>query len=99
MSDSSSSTEATVPSTFPADAKRIVDEFVPKTTLHVSFGGHKVTEGSEVTPTVASVLPDICFDGDKDKLYTIILSDPDAPSVAGMYILIYDRYDDIYNYI
>lgn len=92
MSESSSSSSSasetastSSPSTFPVDAKRIVDEFVPKSVLHVSFGGHKVNEGSEVTPTIASVLPDICFDGTPDKLYTIIISDPDAPSVAGKY--------------
>ena len=68
---------------FPEAAARVVDSFVPKSALHISWDGKEVAEGDETTPTVAQAMPEIRFDGEKDKLYTIIISDPDAPSVAG----------------
>jgi hypothetical protein len=68
---------------FPEAASRVVDAFVPRTSLSLSFGELAVKEGAEVTPTQAHVRPTITFEGQKDKLYTVILSDPDAPSVAG----------------
>lgn len=69
---------------FPEAASRVVDEFTPKCSLHLSWdnGNKVVAEGDQVTPTQAQDLPTLRFDGDKDKLYTIIISDPDAPSVA-----------------
>ena len=72
------------PKGFPEAASRVVDAFTPTSTIRVSFGDKNVEEGTEVTPTEAQVLPTITIEGDKDKLYTVILSDPDAPSVAGM---------------
>jgi hypothetical protein len=68
---------------FPAAASRVVDEFAPACALRVSFGDVEVAEGAELTPTQCVVRPTIAFEGDKEKLYTIVLSDPDAPSVAG----------------
>ncbi len=69
--------------TFPEAASRVVDAFTPKSKIHLAWGDKAVAEGDETTPTVAQALPEIRFDGEKDKLYTVIISDPDAPSVAG----------------
>lgn len=68
--------------TFPEAAESIVDKFEPNVKLHLSFDGIPVVEGCDMTPTQCQHFPSIKFDGEEGKLYTIILSDPDAPSVA-----------------
>ena len=75
---------STMAAAFPEAASRVVDAFVPRSKLSLTLGGKVVEEGSEVTPTQAHGLPELHFEGVPDKLYTVILSDPDAPSVAGM---------------
>jgi phosphatidylethanolamine-binding protein (PEBP) family uncharacterized protein len=67
---------------FPEAAEAVVDEFEPKLQLEVTFDGIPAIEGGDLTPTQCQHLPSIKFAGEKEKLYTIILSDPDAPSVA-----------------
>jgi hypothetical protein len=45
-------------------------------------GGVCLKEGEEYTPTMCEEPPVVRFAGEAGKLYTLILSDPDAPSVA-----------------
>jgi hypothetical protein len=66
---------------FPAAASSVVDAFEPAFPLGVSWGGASVTEGQQLTPTAIAELPKLSLPGARaDKLYTIILSDPDAPN-------------------
>jgi hypothetical protein len=61
----------------------VVDEFTPPVTVGVTLSGSVcVKEGEEYTPTMCEELPSVRFAGEAGKLYTLILSDPDAPSVA-----------------
>ncbi len=80
------SAPAELPAGFPAPAARVVAPFAPSAELRLSFDGIAVTQGSEVTPTQGQHLPavelSLAAGSAEDKLYTLILSDPDAPSVA-----------------
>ena len=80
-------------SAFPAAAARVVDAFSPSLTLTLRFGGAEapvVAEGSTQTPTVCAAAPAVMLAAAAAAgapaaaagLYTLILSDPDAPSVA-----------------
>lgn len=66
--------------TFPEAAKDVADAFTPRFALHVSWNGALVKEGEKLTPGAVKDIPDVCFEGDKDKLYTVCLADPDAPN-------------------
>ncbi len=62
---------------------RVCDVFEPVAKLTLSFEGTVITEGSTQTPIAVSVLPTVGIeDAPAGTLYTLILSDPDAPSVA-----------------
>lgn len=75
------------PPSFPSAAARVVDAFTPTHVLSLSFGASAaVAEGSEQTPTQCAPPPTVTLtlaDGSPAPgLFTLILSDPDAPSVA-----------------
>lgn len=42
--------------------------------------GATVNQGNELTPTQVKDIPTIKYDADADAFYTLIMSDPDAPS-------------------
>ena len=79
-----SSDAAPAPAPAPAPAyTRVVDAFEPTVTLTLSFGDVVVSEGAELTPTQAQHAPAVVLSGAAEgALFTVILSDPDAPSVA-----------------
>uniref|UniRef100_A0A1B0AAF5 Phosphatidylethanolamine-binding protein n=1 Tax=Glossina pallidipes TaxID=7398 RepID=A0A1B0AAF5_GLOPL len=53
----------------------------PKQFLSVSYaGGTKVDKGGELTPTQVKTAPTVSWDASDNTFYTIILTDPDAPS-------------------
>ncbi|CAJ0950567.1 unnamed protein product, partial [Mesorhabditis belari] len=53
----------------------------PQKLLQVSYGGKSVALGNELTTDdVANAPTEISFDADSKKLYTVLLTDPDAPS-------------------
>uniref|UniRef100_A0AC35TVD0 COesterase domain-containing protein n=1 Tax=Rhabditophanes sp. KR3021 TaxID=114890 RepID=A0AC35TVD0_9BILA len=53
----------------------------PENVVKVSFGGGLVASlGNILTPTQVQKQPSIHFDADKKSLYTLIMTDPDAPS-------------------
>ena len=79
----------TPPGAFPAAAERVVAPFAPTATLELRFAapggerGRAMWEGGETTPTAGAAFPELALAGAAPgKLYTFILSDPDAPSVA-----------------
>jgi len=46
--------------------------------LQISYKGHTVNNGSELSPSYASEVPEVNFDG--AETYTLMLIDPDVPS-------------------
>jgi len=68
---------------FPAAASAVVDEFAPLMTVSIILSGRVcLKQGEEYTPTMCEEPPAVRFAGEAGKLYTLILSDPDAPLVA-----------------
>lgn len=53
----------------------------PKELLRVSYSsGLKLDIGSELTPTQVKDQPNVEYEGDNDAFYTLLLTDPDAPT-------------------
>ncbi|GAB6024933.1 hypothetical protein CHUAL_010036 [Chamberlinius hualienensis] len=53
----------------------------PKDTIKVVYPGNvMVRDGDELTPTQVRDKPLVEFTGDSNKFYTLIMTDPDAPS-------------------
>lgn len=60
----------------------VLDE-APKAVLKVSYpSGVTLQTGSELTPTQVKDMPTIEYDADEGSFYTLLLTDPDAPSRA-----------------
>ncbi|XP_070490205.1 protein D3-like [Chironomus tepperi] len=58
----------------------ILDD-APKELLKVSYtSGINLEIGSELTPTQVKDQPNVEYEGDNDAFYTLLLTDPDAPS-------------------
>ncbi len=51
---------------------------VPNVKLEISYKGHAIKNGSELTPSQASDPPEVEFDG--SQTYSLMLVDPDVPS-------------------
>ncbi|GFS32347.1 PEBP (phosphatidylethanolamine-binding protein) family protein [Actinidia rufa] len=58
----------------------VVDMFVPTVTMHVYFGSRHVTNGCDIKPSVANNPPRVTISGHPQQLYTLVMTDPDAPS-------------------
>ncbi len=58
----------------------VLDDFNPEVQLNVSYGGSQVQLGNELTPTEVQNKPNVSYQADDNTLYTLILTDPDAPS-------------------
>ncbi|GMS89105.1 hypothetical protein PENTCL1PPCAC_11280, partial [Pristionchus entomophagus] len=55
----------------------------PKTLATIKYdSGVEVSEGNVLTPTQVKNVPSVQWNGDNGKLYTLIMTDPDAPSRA-----------------
>ncbi|EDW24300.1 GL24078 [Drosophila persimilis] len=53
----------------------------PNKLLKVTYGGGLVVDkGAELTPTQVKAQPNVEWDAEPEALYTLILTDPDAPS-------------------
>jgi len=53
----------------------------PTATLHMKYvGGEEVSFGNELAPTKVKAQPELKWDADEKQWYTVIMSDPDAPS-------------------
>lgn len=66
------------------EANKIVPDVIdvaPKATLQVSYpSGVVVDFGNELTPTQVKDQPTVTWEADDDCYYTLIMTDPDAPS-------------------
>ncbi|GJM99863.1 hypothetical protein PR202_ga17002 [Eleusine coracana subsp. coracana] len=58
----------------------VVDLFVPSVAMSVRFGTKDLTNGCEIKPSVAAALPVIHIAGRANDLFTLVMTDPDAPS-------------------
>lgn len=58
----------------------VVDLFVPSVSMTVSFGPKHVSNGCEVKPSMAVDPPTVSIAGRHNDLFTLVMTDPDAPS-------------------
>ncbi|KAL6181449.1 hypothetical protein ACLB2K_048104 [Fragaria x ananassa] len=58
----------------------VVDMFVPTVNMSVYFGSKHVTNGCDIKPSLAVSPPKVTFSGHPGELYTLVMTDPDAPS-------------------
>ncbi|KAG8379380.1 hypothetical protein BUALT_Bualt07G0082700 [Buddleja alternifolia] len=66
----------------------VVDMFVPSVSMSVYYGAKHVTNGCDIKPSMAAAPPRVSITGnveaghghDDDDLYTLVMTDPDAPS-------------------
>ena len=74
-------------SSFPSAASSVVDAFSPCAPLSLSWGEVSPAEGAQLSPAAVARVPALRLAGEDaascaGKLYTVILSDPDAPNAA-----------------
>ncbi|CAL5052718.1 unnamed protein product [Urochloa decumbens] len=58
----------------------VVNLFVPKVPLSVRYGTRDLTNGCEIRPSIAADPPAIQIAGRSNDLFTMLMTDPDAPS-------------------
>lgn len=57
-----------------------VIDTVPPGVIKVKYGDLEVSMGNVLTPTQVKDLPSVTYDADANSLYTLCMTDPDAPS-------------------
>jgi len=65
------------------EANKVVPDVidtVPKQKVEVRYGSHEVNLGNVLTPTQVRDIPKVSWEADPNKFYTLIMTDPDAPS-------------------
>ncbi|XP_010537488.1 PREDICTED: protein MOTHER of FT and TFL1 [Tarenaya hassleriana] len=58
----------------------VVDMFVPTANMSVYYGPKHITNGCEIKPSLAASPPKLTISGLSHDLYTLVMTDPDAPS-------------------
>ncbi|KAF8779259.1 hypothetical protein HU200_002939 [Digitaria exilis] len=58
----------------------VVDLFVPTVPMSVRFGIRDLTNGCEIKPSIAVDPPAVQIAGRASDLFTLVMTDPDAPS-------------------
>ncbi|KAJ0962809.1 hypothetical protein J5N97_027931 [Dioscorea zingiberensis] len=58
----------------------VVDMFMPKTNMSVNYGLKHVSNGCDVKPSLASSTPSVDISARPTDLFTLVMTDPDAPS-------------------
>ncbi|CBI15548.3 hypothetical protein VitviT2T_025789 [Vitis vinifera] len=58
----------------------VVDMFVPTINMSVYYGAKHVTNGCDVKPSLTVNPPKVTLSGHPDEFYTLVMTDPDAPS-------------------
>ncbi|KAL9306525.1 Protein MOTHER of FT and TFL1 [Arabidopsis thaliana] len=58
----------------------VLDMFIPTANMSVYFGPKHITNGCEIKPSTAVNPPKVNISGHSDELYTLVMTDPDAPS-------------------
>ncbi|XP_072960837.1 protein MOTHER of FT and TFL1 homolog 1-like [Typha angustifolia] len=58
----------------------VVDLFVPTISISVKYGVKHVNNGCDIKPSIAGAPPTLQIAGRTTDLYTLVMTDPDAPS-------------------
>ncbi|THU49498.1 hypothetical protein C4D60_Mb06t10190 [Musa balbisiana] len=58
----------------------VVDLFVPTISMMVRYGLKHVNNGCDIKPSMAANPPSVQIAGRQSDLYTLVMTDPDAPS-------------------
>ncbi|KAF2554670.1 hypothetical protein F2Q68_00013601 [Brassica cretica] len=58
----------------------VLDMYIPTANMSVYVGPKHITNGCEIKPSVAVNPPKVNISGNSDELYTLVMTDPDAPS-------------------
>ncbi|GKV23648.1 hypothetical protein SLEP1_g33353 [Rubroshorea leprosula] len=58
----------------------VVDMFVPTVNMSVYYGPKHVSNGCEIKPSMTTNPPKVVISGQSHDLYTLVMTDPDAPS-------------------
>ncbi|KAG8651641.1 protein MOTHER of FT and TFL1 isoform X2 [Manihot esculenta] len=58
----------------------VIDMFIPSVNMSVYYGAKRVTNGCDVKPSLAVLPPQLTISGLPHDLYTLVMTDPDAPS-------------------
>ncbi|XP_078432002.1 PEBP (phosphatidylethanolamine-binding protein) family protein isoform X2 [Wolffia australiana] len=58
----------------------VVDMFMPTVAMSVNYGSKHVNNGCDVKPSIAAEPPTVNISGHTHDLYTLVMTDPDAPS-------------------
>ncbi|XP_031403371.1 protein MOTHER of FT and TFL1 isoform X2 [Punica granatum] len=58
----------------------VVDMFVPTVNISVNYGSKHVNNGCDIKPSMSADTPKVTISGRPDQLYTLVMTDPDAPS-------------------
>nr|BAN89465.1 anti-florigenic FT/TFL1 family protein [Chrysanthemum seticuspe f. boreale] len=66
----------------------VIDQFTPSVTMNITYNSHySVVNGHELMPNIITSKPHVQIGGvDMRSSYTIILTDPDAPSPSDPYL-------------
>ncbi|XP_076678292.1 protein D2 [Andrena cerasifolii] len=68
------------------EAAKVVPDIIaaaPADKIEVKYGGKAVEFGNEFTPTETQKIPEIHYKHEGGVLYTIVMTDPDAPTGKG----------------
>ncbi|XP_043710340.1 protein MOTHER of FT and TFL1-like [Telopea speciosissima] len=58
----------------------VIDMFAPSVSMSVKYGSKNVTNGCVIKPSMAMNPPNMVITGHHDDLFTLMMTDPDAPS-------------------
>ncbi|KAH0921795.1 hypothetical protein HID58_021813 [Brassica napus] len=58
----------------------VLDMYIPTANMSVYVGPKHITNGCEIKPSAAVKPPKVNISGNPDELYTLVMTDPDAPS-------------------
>ncbi|XP_047339794.1 protein MOTHER of FT and TFL1-like [Impatiens glandulifera] len=64
----------------------VVDQFVPTTAMNVYYATKHVTNGCSIKPSMAFNPPTVTISGLPNDLYTLVMTNPDAPSPSEPYM-------------
>ncbi|KAJ4973538.1 hypothetical protein NE237_006712 [Protea cynaroides] len=58
----------------------VIDLFVPSVPMSVQYGSKHISNGCEIKPSIAINRPNVLISGSFNELFTLVMTDPDAPS-------------------
>ncbi|CAN6478739.1 unnamed protein product [Victoria cruziana] len=58
----------------------VIDMFMPSVSMSICYGNKQVTNGCDIKPSLTVDPPTVNIAGRVEQLYTLVMTDPDAPS-------------------